>query len=128
MKKMRLNLIVIIALLLCSCAQSPCTPVPERSPSGYEAPSPAVSASPEPSEVALLSPQLKAPGNRRKPYRRKLTAPSPGTGQPYPPSPSRIRSLYPTRRKISRNRPRRLPHPLSALRTSRRIPGSPGRW
>lgn len=49
MKKMRLNLIVIIALLLCSCAQSPCTPVPERSPSGYEAPSPAVSASPEPS-------------------------------------------------------------------------------
>ncbi len=49
MKKMRLNLIVIIALLLCSCAQSPCTPGPERSPSGYEAPSPAVSASPGPS-------------------------------------------------------------------------------
>lgn len=49
MKKMRLNLIVIIALLLCSCAQSPGTTGPGRSPSGYEAPSPAVSASPEPS-------------------------------------------------------------------------------
>ena len=49
MKKMRLNLIAIIALLLCSCAQSPGTTGPERSPSGYEAPSPAVSASPEPS-------------------------------------------------------------------------------
>ena len=35
------------------------------------------------------SPPPKAPGNQRKPYRRKLTAPSPGTGQPYPPSPSR---------------------------------------
>lgn len=49
MKKMRLNLIAIIALLLCSCAQSPGTTGPGRSPSGYEAPSPAVSASPEPS-------------------------------------------------------------------------------
>ena len=66
MKKMRLNLIVIIALLLCSCAQSPCTPGPERSPSGYEAPSPAVSASPEPSGSFPLMSSIKIGFNPRR--------------------------------------------------------------
>lgn len=46
MKKTRINLIAVLTLLLCSCAQAPSATGTDRPPASYEAPSPTVSASP----------------------------------------------------------------------------------